>query len=54
VGAIEQAVKAPDVTARLAALGIVQSYATPEQTTAEIRAEFKRVDEMARKTGLVK
>ena len=54
VGAIEQAVKAPAVTARLASLGILQSYATPEQTAAEIRAEFKRVGEMARKTGLVK
>jgi tripartite-type tricarboxylate transporter receptor subunit TctC len=54
VGAIEQAVKAPAITARLAALGIVQSYATPAQTAAEIRAEFKRVSEMARKTGLVK
>ncbi len=54
VGAIEQAVKAPAVTARLASLGILQSYATPEQTAAEIRAEFKQVGEMARKTGLVK
>ena len=54
VGAIEQAVKAPAIAARLASLGILQSYATPEQTAAEIRAEFKRVDEMARKTGLVK
>ena len=54
VGAIEQAVKAPAITARLASLGILQSYATPEQTAAEIRAEFKRVGEMARKTGLVK
>jgi len=54
VGAIEQVVKAPAVTARLASLGILQSYTTPDQTTAEIRAEFKRVGEMARKTGLVK
>jgi len=54
VGAIERAVKAPAITARLASLGILQSYATPEQTAAEIRAEFKRVGEMARKTGLVK
>src|SRR6478672_6328263 len=54
VGAIEQAVKAPAITARLASLGILQSYATPEQTAAEIRAEFKRVGEMARKTGLIK
>jgi tripartite-type tricarboxylate transporter receptor subunit TctC len=54
VGAIEQAVKAPAITARLASFGILQSYATPEQTTAEIRAEFKRVGEMARKTGLTR
>jgi len=54
VRAIEQAVKAPATTARLTPLGILQSYGTPEQTTAEIRAEFKRVGEMARKTGMVK
>jgi len=54
VGAIEQAVRAPAITARLAPLGILQTYAAPEQTTAEIREEFKRVSEMARKTGLVK
>ena len=54
VGAIEQAVKAPAITARLASLGILQSYATPEQTTAEIRAEFNRVSQMARKTGVAK
>ena len=54
VDAIEQAVKAPAVAARLAPLGIFQSYAAPEQHAAEIREEFKRVSEMARKTGLVK
>jgi tripartite-type tricarboxylate transporter receptor subunit TctC len=54
VDAIEQAVKAPAVTARLAPLGIFQSYAGPEQLAAEIREELKRVSEMARKTGLVK
>ena len=54
VGAIEQAVKAPAITARLATLGILQSYATPEQTAAEMRAELKRVSDMAKKTGLIK
>jgi tripartite-type tricarboxylate transporter receptor subunit TctC len=54
VGAIEQAVKAPAITAKLAPLGILQSYGGPEQMAAEIREEFKRVSEMARKTGLVK
>ncbi len=54
VGAIEQAVKSPAISARLAPLGILQSYATPDQATAEIREEFKRVSEMAKKTGLAK
>ena len=54
VDAIEQAVKAPAVTARLAPLGIFQSYAAPDQLAAEIRDEFGRVSEMAKKTGLVK
>jgi tripartite-type tricarboxylate transporter receptor subunit TctC len=54
VGAIEQAVKAPAVTAKLASLGILQSYAGPEQMAAEIRDELTRVSEAARKTGLVR
>jgi len=54
IGAIEQAVKSPAVATRLASLGILQSYAPPEQTAAEIRAELQRVGEMARKTGVVK
>ena len=54
VGAIEQAVKSLAISARLATLGILQSYGTPEQTAAEIRTESRRVGEMARKTGLVK
>jgi len=54
VGAIEQSVKAPAITARLAPLGILQSYSTPEQMTAEIRDELKRVSEMARRAGLLK
>ncbi|MSQ63072.1 MAG: tripartite tricarboxylate transporter substrate binding protein [Betaproteobacteria bacterium] len=54
VGAIEQAVKAPAIAAKLAPLGILQSYATPEQQAAEIREEFRRVTEMAKKAGLTK
>ena len=53
VRAIEQAVNAPAIATRLASLGILQRYATPEQTAAEIRSEFKRVSEIARQTGLV-
>ena len=54
VGAIEQAVTSPALTARLAPLGILQSYGPPEQATAAIREEFTRVSELARKTGLGK
>ena len=54
IAAIEQAVNAPALGARLASVGILQSYATPEQTTAEIRAESRRVGEMAKKTGVLR
>jgi tripartite-type tricarboxylate transporter receptor subunit TctC len=54
VAAIEQAVKASAITARLAPLGILQGYAAPEEQAAEVREESRRVSEMARKTGLVK
>jgi tripartite-type tricarboxylate transporter receptor subunit TctC len=54
VGAIEQAVKAPSITAKLAPLGIFQTYAGPEEMAAEIRDETKRVSEMAKKAGLLK
>jgi tripartite-type tricarboxylate transporter receptor subunit TctC len=52
--AVEQAVKSPAVAARLAPLGIVQTYAAPDAMTQEIRDELARVAELARKTGLVK
>jgi tripartite-type tricarboxylate transporter receptor subunit TctC len=54
VGAIEEAVKAPAVAAKLATLGILQAYASPETQAAEIREEFRRVAEMAKKAGLTK
>jgi tripartite-type tricarboxylate transporter receptor subunit TctC len=54
VQAIEQAANSPGVAARLAPLGILQSYAGPDQLAGEIREESRRVSEMARKTGLIK
>lgn len=54
VAAIEEAVKSPAVSARLAPLGILQSYAPPERQAAEMREEFRRVAEMAKKAGLIK
>lgn len=54
VGAVEKAVTSPAIAAKLAPLGILQSYAGPEAMAAEIRDELKRVADLARKTGLVK
>ena len=53
-GAIEQTVKAPAITARLASLGILQRYATPAQAAAEMQEEFNRVSDIAKKAGLIK
>ncbi len=54
VVAIEQAVTSPAVAAKLAPLGILQAYASPEAQAAEMREEFRRVTEMVKKAGLTK
>jgi tripartite-type tricarboxylate transporter receptor subunit TctC len=54
VDAIEQVVKSPAIAARLAPMGIVQTYGTPDQLTAEIREETRRVSDMVAKAGIVK
>jgi len=54
VAAVEEAVKSPAVAARLAPLGILQSYASPEAQAAEIREEFRRVSEMLAKARVAK
>ena len=52
--AIERSVRDPSIAAKLAPLGILQEYAPPETVRAEIRDEYRRVGELARKAGLVK
>jgi len=54
VAALERAIKAPAVSARLKPLGIIPDYAPPEKLLAEIREEHRRVSDMAKKAGLVK
>jgi tripartite-type tricarboxylate transporter receptor subunit TctC len=54
VPAIEKAVKEPSVAAKLANLGIVQDYQPPDKLVAEIREEQKTVEEIAKRTGLIK
>ena len=54
VPALERAITAPSVAARLKPLGIVPDYAPPAKLVAEMREEHRRVSELARQAGLVK
>ena len=54
VPALERAITAPGVAARLKPLGILPDYAPPAKLVAEMRDEHRRVSELARQAGLVK
>jgi tripartite-type tricarboxylate transporter receptor subunit TctC len=54
VPALERAITAPNVAARLKPLGIVPDYAPPAKLVAEMRDEHRRVSELAHQAGLVK
>src|SRR5262245_7809214 len=54
VPALERAITAPSVAARLKPLGILPDYAPPSKLVAEMRDEHQRVSELARQAGLVK
>jgi tripartite-type tricarboxylate transporter receptor subunit TctC len=54
VPAIEKAVKEPRYVAKLGALGMVQDYVPPDKLAIEMREEYKAVEEIAKKAGLVK
>ena len=54
VPAIEKAVKEPRYVAKLGALGMVQDYVPPDKLVTEMREEYKSVEEIAKKAGLVK
>lgn len=54
IPAVEKAAKNPAIAAKLAALGIVQDYAPPEKLLAEMRDEYKSVEEISKKAGLIK
>jgi tripartite-type tricarboxylate transporter receptor subunit TctC len=49
IAAVEEAVKAPAVAARLAPIGILQAYGSPGQQAAEIHGEFHRISDMVAK-----
>lgn len=54
VPALERAITAPSVAARLKPLGILPEYAPPARLVAEMRKEHQRVSDLARQAGLVK
>jgi len=54
ISAIEKVAKDPSVAAKLANLGMVQDFEPPDKLTERMRAEYKLVEEIAKKTGLVK
>jgi tripartite-type tricarboxylate transporter receptor subunit TctC len=54
VPALERAIRAPGVAAKLKPLGILPDYAPPAKLIAEMRDEHQRVSQIARQAGLVK
>ena len=54
VRAIEKVARDPAITARLAALGMLQDYASPEKLADEIREEHRSVERIAKQAGLIK
>jgi tripartite-type tricarboxylate transporter receptor subunit TctC len=52
--AIEKAVREPAIASRLLGLGIIQDYAAPDRQLAEIGEEHRAVEQMARRSGLIK
>jgi tripartite-type tricarboxylate transporter receptor subunit TctC len=54
IPAIEKVVKDTGIASKLAGLGMLQDYVPPEKVFAEIREEHKTVEEIAKKSGLIK
>jgi len=54
VPAIEKVVKDPGIAGRLLPRGMVQEYATPELLLNELREEYRTIEELAKKSGMVK
>jgi tripartite-type tricarboxylate transporter receptor subunit TctC len=54
VSAIEKVVKDPSVASKLANLGMVQDFESPDKLLERMRAEYKIVEEIAKKSGMTK
>ncbi len=54
VSAIEKVAKDSSVASKMANLGMVQVWESPDQLLDRMKAEYKTVEEIARKTGMIK
>jgi len=54
VPALEHAIRSPEIAAKLKPLGILTDYSPPDALRAEIRDEHRRVEDIAKASGLVK
>jgi tripartite-type tricarboxylate transporter receptor subunit TctC len=52
--AVEKVAKDPAIGAKLAPLGIVQEWAPPDKVLTDIRDEYRTLQDVAKKAGLVK
>jgi tripartite-type tricarboxylate transporter receptor subunit TctC len=53
IPAIEKAVRSPAIAARLLPLGVVTQYQPPEAVVDEMRREYRTVETVARRAGLI-
>ncbi len=53
VPAIERTVKNPAIAARLLPLGMIQDYRPPAAVTDELRSEYRTVETVAKRAGLI-
>jgi tripartite-type tricarboxylate transporter receptor subunit TctC len=54
VPAVGKVVQEPGISSRLAALGMIQEFVLPEKLIAKMSEEYKMVEEIAKKFGMVK
>lgn len=52
--AIEKAVKDPVISSKLAQLGMIQEFEPPEKLLTRMQEEYKMVEEIAKRSGMVK
>ncbi len=54
VSAIEKVVKEPPVVSRIGNLGMVQDFELPDKLLERMKAEYSLIEEIAKKTGMIK